>query len=874
MSEVADLYVTLRAVGTQFERGMAKAGAAAGEADGKIAAVGASIKAMALGFGVGGLLVAGTSLKMSNEFDRLMEQLHTLAHVPQTSIKPLGTAVLQTAGDVGFSPNSLAEALYHVESTFASVGITGKKAMDILTVAAKGAQIGGANLTDVTNALDAAVVSGIPGVQNINQAMGALLATVGAGDMTMQNLADALGTGILSVAKQFGVTMADVGASMATFGDNMIRGKPAATDLRMVIFDLVKQSKAGQKELGALGFTAGQLGKDMQTGGLNKAILDLHDHLQKAGITGAKVGTVLADIFTKRSAAPLAILMGELGQFESKYPELKKGANSFGDAWAHTAALLSTRMKQFKATIEAVFVGIGHFLAPYASTILGYITKAFDWMKSGNHMKVFGEWVKTFLIGALVILGVVLGEIAIEAAIAAAPFILLAVGIGLLVKEFMHLYDTNSKVRAFVAEVVKVFKKDAVEAVHWLMRAFAEAKKIVSEVIQAIIGFYEDHKKAINKMVSDVVTILGDLWSTFKSAFAYIVAVVRTGVKIIEDLWARFGKQIWQHIVTAWNAIVQVVRGAFQVVKGVFDTITGILTGNWSKFWKGIKEVVDGVWNLISGAIKTALNLISTIIGAAMAAISAAWGFVWHTLETGAKNAWHGITSVAETIWHFFKNLGATIIGLLRDAARWLLGVGGDIITGIWNGIQNSIHLIWEWTGNLPTDIYNALSDLYNWMLTLGSNIITGIWNGIAGAADWLWNKVKGWATGLWNGIKSFFGIGSPSRLMADTVGKHLMTGMAVGILENQHHVYDAMMKVSKNVAKTQMNGALGWSYGGTGMNGNFGGTHGMVGAGATVYNITVQGTVVDPQGLFKAMQQATQQHGGRNPSNGLTFKR
>jgi TP901 family phage tail tape measure protein len=727
----------------------------------------------------------------------------------------------------------------------------------------------------MTNALDAAVVSGIPGVQNINQAMGALLATVGSGDMTMQNLADALGTGILSVAKQFGVTMADVGASMATFGDNMIRGKPAATDLRMVIFDLVKQSKAGQKVLGDLGFAAGQLGKDMQTGGLKKAILDLHAHLEAAHITGTKVGTVLADIFTKRSAAPLAILMGELNQFQSKYPELKKGANSFGDAWAHTAALLSTKFKQVKAQVEAMFIGIGHFLAPYASTILGYVTKAFDWMKQGNHMKVFGEWIKTFLIGALVVLGAVLAGMAIEAAPAILLFVGLSLAIGALVKEFMHLYNTNSKVRAFVAEVVKVFKKDAVEAVHWLMRAFAEAKKIVGEVIQAIIGFYEKHRVQINNMVMDVVKVLGDLWSVFKSAFDYVVAIVKTAVKIIMDLWDRFGKHLWDHIVTAWNNIIQVVRGAFNIVKGFFDIITGILTGNWSKFWGGIKDVVSGVWNVISGVVKAGINFISTIIGAGIAAISAVWGLVWHTIENVFSYVWKGIVAGLRWVFHLFTDIPNEIRQKLSGAENWLVTEGWKIIKGLLTGIGHGIVWLWDWAERLPSDLFNKLGQLVSWMETLGRNIITGIWNGIAGAASWLWDKVKGWASGLWHGIKSFFGIGSPSRLMADTVGKHLMTGMAAGILENQHHVYNAMMLVSKKVAGTQINtGAFGWGNGGPGMNGNFNGGHGMVGSGTTVYNITVKGDVIDTQGLFKAVQQATQQHGSRNTTNGLSFRR
>lgn len=383
MSEVADLYVLLRAMPAQFIEGMGKAGVAAEATDAKIASVSRTSRTMGMAIPAAIALAVGASLKLSAEFDRSMTQIQTLAHVPASSLKELSAGILNVAGTVGFSPNSLAEALYHVESTFASTGINSQKALDILTTAAKAAQIGGADLTDVVNALDAAVVSGIPGVENMQQAVGALLATVGSGDMTMQNLADALGSGILAIVKQYGVTLADVGASLATFGDNNIRGAKAATDLRMAIMDLAAQSDKGAAVLkDKLGLAVGQLGKDMREGGLNKALLDLNDHLKAAGYTGTKVGSVLIDAFTKKSSAPLSILLGELDQFESKYPELAKGAHSFGQQWADTANLLSTKMQEAKANIETAFIGLGHALQPVAKEILDEFNKVFDWARA------------------------------------------------------------------------------------------------------------------------------------------------------------------------------------------------------------------------------------------------------------------------------------------------------------------------------------------------------------------------------------------------------------------------------------------------------------------------------------------------------------
>jgi phage-related protein len=641
--------------------------------------------------------------------------------------------------------------------------------------------------------------------------------------------------------------------------------------------DLTFQSTTGAAVLkDQLGLAVGQLGKDMQSGGLLKAINDLHAHLQAAGITGAKVGAILGAAFTKKSSAPLAILLGELNQFRSKYPELAKGMNGFADAWKHTAATMAQQAADAKANIEAAFVGLGHMLAPAATAILHFFNNAFSWAKT--HKKLLTDIaheLSPVLYGALIIVGGVLLEMAVSAALAAAPFIALAAAIGFGVKALVDLYNHNAGFHKFVDEVVQGFKKDVVGAVHWFMDAFKEAKRVVGEVIDAIVGFYHKHQAGINQMFNDIATVLHDIWNVFVSAFDAVKVVVQTAVKIIMDLWDRFGSHIWSHVVTAWHAIVEVVKGALEFLKGIFDTITGLLTGHWHKFWHGLSEIVGGAWHMIAGTVKYALNLISTMIGAAMAAISAAWDFVWHAIETFAVNVWHGIRDVGAAIIGWFLALPKNILRMLVGAGSWLYHVGVSIITGMLQGIGKAASWLWDWAKSLPGQLWNILGDVYHWMLSIGKDIVIGIWNGIAAAGSWLWDKLKNFGSSIVDGIKSFFGIGSPSKLMRDEVGKHLVTGIAQGILDNQHYVHNAMKKLADNTAKSRIhmgNFGLGVAVA---ARGHLATGHGAVGTGNTVYQINVQGSVIDSQGLFRAMQTASQQHGARNArGSGLAFTR
>ena len=898
--EVADLYVVLRSVGTQFEKGVAEAGLVAERTDGKIASMGATIAKLSLVSGAAAIGVGIAAVKMSTEFDKAMTQLVTEAHVPKAALKELGAGVLALAGQVGFSPLSLAQALYHVESTFASTGITSKKAMDILRIAAEGAAIGGANLVDVTNALDAAVVSGIPGVQNISQAMGALLSIVGSGDMTMQNLADALGTGILAIGKQYGATLADIGAALATFGDNNIRGSEAATYLRMSIMDLTKQSGTGEKALANIGIAAGQLGQDMQKGGLNAAILDLHNHLDAAGITGTAVGKVLEEAFTKRSSAPLAVLLGELGQFESKYPELAKGAGQFGSAWQQTAALISQKARDAKANVEAAFIGLGHMLAPIAAKILDVFNGAFSWVeKHKKTMQELGGYIKTFVIGALIVAATVLAGMAAEALVAAAPFIALSIAVGLLAKHFYGLYEHSAKFRAFVHDVVtdikdfatalvggftgngmgdhlsgwqkNVFEFGSVvrEVLTKVVQFFRDAVRFIGEAIRAVIGFYHEHKAQIQGMLKDVTDILTEIGHVFLVAFDTIKAVVKTAVKIVMDLWDRFGSHIWSHVVTAWHAIVQVIKGALELIKGIFEVVTGILTGKWSKVWKGITDIFGGAWNVIVGIAKAVLDTLSSIIGAGMAAISAAWGFVWHAIETMAKSAWNGIKVVGGWLFDWFVKLPMRILGYFVSANVWLFNKGMDLLSGLWNGIKKVWGTVVAWFKGLGMAVLNFFADAGEWLFNVGAAIFQGLWDGIKK----VWNDMTSWLSSVGGWISNLKGPIEKDRQLLVPHGKAIMAGLNEGLVTGFAQVksnLNGMANKLSGAVKVGITGSASGSlaFAGVGASasgsGPVGGGAG-VGSGDVLVQIIVQGSLIDEPGLIRAVQQAMTRNGGRN---------
>ena len=382
-TQVADLFVILDSVTDPFSKGMEKAAADAEADSGRMSKALKAVATVGVGLAVGVAAIGVKSIDMATQFQASMETLHTQAGVAQNQIAGLGNGVLSLAGQVGFDPNSLAQALFHIESSFQSTGITGATALNLLKISAEGAAVGHADLVDVTNALDAAIASGIPGVDNYSQAMGVLNSIVGSGDMTMQDLANSFSTGALANVKSYGASITDVGAALAVFGDNNIRGQNAATDLRMAMQALQVPAKSGADLLAQMGMNAHTLGDVMSKGGLLPALELLHQKMDSIGMTEQTQGAALTELFGKKAGAGIVVLYDQLTRLQSKYPDLNKGAANFADDWAAAKQTVSQQFADIRAGADALSVRLGMALLPEVSKIITEGQAALGQIESG-----------------------------------------------------------------------------------------------------------------------------------------------------------------------------------------------------------------------------------------------------------------------------------------------------------------------------------------------------------------------------------------------------------------------------------------------------------------------------------------------------------
>ncbi len=708
--------------GTEVEAAGEKTAVAGDEAEAsgeKAAGFGAAWKTALLGVGI----AAVYGMDKAGEFQSSMEQLHTQAGVAQSKIAGLSQGVLQLAGQVGEGPQSLSESLYHVASNMASLGATGPQMLNAVKIAAEGAQVGNANLVDVTTALTASIASGIPGVQNYSQAMGAMNATVGAGEMTMQQLSEAFGTGLLATVKGYGVTFRDVGAALATFGDNNTRGAKAGTDLRMAIQALAVPAAAAGTQLKALGLNSTSLAKDMQSGGLMKALDDLTDRFKKNGITAKNEGEVITTLFGKKAGSGIAVLLEQMDRLKSKYPDIQAGADKFAGDWQSRQQTMAQQWDNLKSGAQALAISFGSLLLPAATKVVGVLAK-------------FGAFLEQ------------------HQAVAAFAGALLALAAG------FKIAATMESVFAAVTES---------EA--------APVFLVIAAVAALVFGMYElyEHCRIVRVALADVGKFFASVWQDAVHAAGAVVtwfvhgplAFIKQQLAVFSAFWAAHGAQIEQIATGIWNTVAAIVTTAWHVIyDGILKPGLVTLEALWRVYWGLISDAVKMAWNTIAAIVRAAVQIVVDVISLALDLITGKWGAAWHDLEKLGSDALNGFKNVCiafgEGALHLLWDAGVNIVRGLIDGVKSMVGaaVGAaeDVAHGVVSAFKSALSIF------SPSKVFYSL----------GSMITTGLANGISETAS----QAEAAANSLAAKVNAAYARGqitaTEQTQLLDQIGQHL----------------------------------------------------------------------------------------------------
>lgn len=567
-----------------------------------------------LAVGVGGLaaVVGAYSLDQAVKFQSAMAHLHTQAGVSNKGVAAFSAGVLKMAGVVASSPTTLADAAYHI----ASVGknsLSTAQQLRVLKMAAEGAKVGNADLTDETNALDAAVVSHIKGVKNYSQAMGILNATVGAGDMTTQNLADALGTNLLPAAKEAGLSLKDVGAALAVLGDGNQRGATAATRFTHAIQLMQTPSNAAAAALKTIGISSDRLGNDLRSGGLPKALGDLKAHLKDSGLTATQQAQVISKAFGgSRTAGSIDLLLQQLDRLKGKEGDVGKGGAGFASSWHGYTKTFGYDLDSAKAGVEALAISLGTKLLPDA-------TKAMHWIatKGVADLDKLGKWFEAHKTQIEEWGKVALGVFKLLTAAFTGTFHIFAAVVDVFEGKWGAAWGNLKAIaNGYLSALKDIFGHFTHEAGTFLLHA---GENIIGGLVSGIESKFGDVKNSLGSLTHKIIGWKGppefDKVMLTPAGEAIINGLVK-GMKSKEAAVKAISHQLSHGLIDGWTGESAKIKDAFSTpIQDAMSQLTSELEKNASRQQDVLKKM-EASYRSLGAARKSAIGALkASIVG-------------------------------------------------------------------------------------------------------------------------------------------------------------------------------------------------------------------------------------------------------------------
>lgn len=348
----------------------------------------------------------------------------------------------------------------------------------------------------------------------------------------------------------------------------------------------------------------------------------------------------------------------------------------------------------------------------------------------------------------------------------------------------------------------------------------------MNEIVEAVGNFANEHPQlmagilgvagaigGLMLVLGPVLMVVGQLMTGFASAtvvagvlgttvgamalvFVKVIAVIGAVIAIGALLYAnwdtikRKALELWQNIKIAWNSIK---RSTIQIWNSIKTTITNVwnnLKSTATNIFNNIKTVISNIWNNVKTITINTWNNLKSGLTSMWNGLKSVATSVFNAIKTVISNIWNNVKSTTTSIWNSIKSSITSILNGIKSTFT-------NILNAIKNAVKTGMNNVKSTMVNIMNQAKSAISNMVGRFASVGRNIVNGIANGIKSGASAVINAAANVAKSALNAAKKFLGIHSPSKVMAQEVGRFIPSGMAVGITANIDSLKSAVREMT-----------------------------------------------------------------------------
>ena len=248
-----------------------------------------------------------------------------------------------------------------------------------------------------------------------------------------------------------------------------------------------------------------------------------------------------------------------------------------------------------------------------------------------------------------------------------------------------------------------------------------------------------------------------------------------------------FSALIPQLIPVLISHLPQMIEGGMQLLMAI---IQGILAATPQLITAGLQIIITLIQGLSTALPQLIAAVVEIVPQVAQALVTALPQLILAGIQLMIAIINGIVQSLPQLIAAVTEMIPMIATTLIQNLPA-LISAGIELTIAILSGIVQAIPQLLQFVPQLFQQCVSAFSAI-DWK-SLGSQIINGIVNGITTGATKIFNALKDLAKNALNKAKEALGIGSPSKLFAQEVGRWIPPGVAMGIDDNLMPIQDSI---------------------------------------------------------------------------------
>lgn len=324
-----------------------------------------------------------------------------------------------------------------------------------------------------------------------------------------------------------------------------------------------------------------------------------------------------------------------------------------------------------------------------------------------------------------------------------------------------------------------------------MMGQFLPSMSKAMDGIAKIMSGDKGGVKMITEGIQDFIKNMKDAIPQFMEAAGDILLAVIDGIT----------ENLPMLVETALELLTTLANGIIEQLPTLAESAVNILTMLITTIAENLPMIIEAgitlITTLANSLAEQAPTLIPVIIDALLGMVDALIDHAPELLKaalTLIKSLAKGLIDSLPKLIERLPEIINGIVSFLTSSPAELISAALEIIVQLAGGLIKAIPELIKSVPKIITGICDGLIDGFWRIVEIGQNLVEGLWNGIKDKVGWIKDKIKGFGKDVLDGIKSFFGISSPSKVMAQ-MGEYLGEGLGVGW-------DDAMQDVKKDMTK------------------------------------------------------------------------